>query len=100
MGQDSSRFPHGEDYFADVFAPLQDGVGLLLSLIHIFLNHKYTDLSEPRYGVAVLNDCKYGISACGGQLRLSLHKGGMRPDFRGDKGMHYCEYGFLPHRCV
>ncbi len=61
------------------------------------LNHKYTDLSEPRYGVAILNDCKYGISAHGGQLRLSLHKGGMRPDFRGDKGMHYCEYGFLPH---
>ena len=61
------------------------------------LNHKYTDLSETRYGVAILNDCKYGISAKGGQLRLSLHKGGMRPDFRGDKGMHYCEYGFLPH---
>ena len=61
------------------------------------LNHKYTDLSETRYGVSILNDCKYGISVCGGQLRLSLHKGGMRPDFRGDKGEHYCEYGFLPH---
>ena len=61
------------------------------------MNHKYTDLSETRYGVSILNDCKYGISVCGGQLRLSLHKGGMRPDFRGDKGEHYCEYGFLPH---
>lgn len=61
------------------------------------LNHKYTDLSEPRYGVAILNDCKYGISAFGGQLRLSLHKGGLRPDDQGDKGLHYCEYGFLPH---
>ena len=26
------------------------------------LNHKYTDLSESRYGAALLNDCKYGIS--------------------------------------
>lgn len=61
------------------------------------LNHKYTDLSEPRYGVTILNDCKYGISAKDGQLRLSLHKGGLRPDFNGDKGQHYCEYAFLPH---
>ena len=63
------------------------------------LNHKYTDLSESRYGVAILNDSKYGISAYEGQLRLSLHKGGVRPDYNGDKGRHYCEYAFLPHNC-
>ncbi|HZK39290.1 MAG TPA: glycoside hydrolase family 38 C-terminal domain-containing protein, partial [Clostridia bacterium] len=61
------------------------------------LNHKYTDLSEARYGVAILNDCKYAISLEGGQMRLSLHKGGNRPDFRGDKGLHRCVYSFLPH---
>lgn len=61
------------------------------------LNHKYTDISETRFGAAILNDCKYGISVYGGQLRLSLHKGGLRPDFNGDKGEHYCEYAFLPH---
>ena len=61
------------------------------------LNHKYTDLSEQNYGVAILNDCKYGISANGGQLRLTLHRGGCRPDYTGDHGMHYCEYAFLPH---
>lgn len=61
------------------------------------LNHKYTDLSEARYGVAILNDCKYAISLEGGKMRLSLHKGGNRPDFRGDKGMHRCVYSFLPH---
>ncbi|HZK39020.1 MAG TPA: glycoside hydrolase family 38 C-terminal domain-containing protein, partial [Clostridia bacterium] len=61
------------------------------------LNHKYTDLSEARYGVAILNDCKYAISLDGGQMRLSLHKGGNRPDFRGDKGLHRCVYSFLPH---
>lgn len=61
------------------------------------LNHKYTDLSETRFGVAVLNDSKYGISINGGKLRLSLHKGGLRPDFKGDRGFHHCVYSFLPH---
>lgn len=61
------------------------------------LNHKYTDLSETRFGVAVLNDSKYGISVNGGKLRLSLHKGGLRPDFKGDRGVHHCVYSFLPH---
>jgi len=60
-------------------------------------NHKYTDLSETRYGVAVLNDCKYGISVKESQIRLSLHKGGCRPDYRGDKGLHACCYAIYPH---
>lgn len=60
-------------------------------------NHKYTDLSETRYGAALLNDCKYGISVKDSQMRLSLHKGGCMPDYRGDKGIHECTYAFLPH---
>lgn len=61
-------------------------------------NHKYTDLSETRYGAAVLNDCKYGISVEDSRMHLSLHKGGNRPDDRGDKGQHLCTYAFLPHQ--
>ncbi len=65
------------------------------------LNHKYSDISESRYGVAVLNDCKYGISAKDGCLRLSLHKGGTRPDHMGDHdGLHRCIYSVLPHDCA
>lgn len=60
-------------------------------------NYKYTDLSEARYGAALLNDCKYGISVEASRMRLSLHKGGCRPDYTGDKGSHYCCYAFLPH---
>ena len=30
-------------------------------------------------------------------MRLSLHKGGMRPDDKGDKGLHACRYALLPH---
>lgn len=61
------------------------------------VNHKFTDLSETRFGVAVLNDSKYGISVEGCNMRLSLHKGGTRPDFEGDRGVHRTVYSFLPH---
>jgi alpha-mannosidase len=60
-------------------------------------NHKYSDLSENRYGIALLNDCKYGLSVYEGSMRLSLHKGGTRPDDIGDKGVHRCRYAILPH---
>ncbi len=61
------------------------------------VNHKFTDLSETRFGAAVLNDSKYGISVEGGNMRLSLHKGGTRPDVEGDRGVHRTVYSFLPH---
>ncbi|MDF2985460.1 MAG: alpha-mannosidase [Eubacterium sp.] len=61
------------------------------------VNHKFTDISETRFGIAILNDCKYGISVEGADIRLSLHKGGTRPDPRGDSGVHECTYSFLPH---
>ena len=64
------------------------------------VNHKYTDLSETKYGVSVLNDCKYGITLNGSGMYLSLHKGGTRPDEKGDKdGIHRCTYALLPHNC-
>lgn len=62
-------------------------------------NHKYTDLSEIDQGAAVLNDCKYGVSVKEGSIRLSLHKGGCRPDNRGDAGTHRFTYSFYPHDC-
>jgi hypothetical protein len=37
------------------------------------------------------------ISVEGGKMRLSLHKGGTRPDFEGDRGVHRTVYSFLPH---
>jgi len=60
-------------------------------------NHKYTDLSETRYGISLLNDCKYGMTVNGSNMWLSLHKGGRRPDYEGDLGVHECIYTFMPH---
>ncbi len=60
-------------------------------------NHKWTDLSDSRFGVALLNDCKYGISVKNSDMRLTLHKGGCHPDGRGDKGVHEFTYSILVH---
>jgi alpha-mannosidase len=62
-------------------------------------NHRWSDLSEPGFGAAVLNDCKYGISIDGSDMRLSLLKSGTHPDPRGDAGTHVFTYSFLPHDC-
>lgn len=59
--------------------------------------HKWTDLSETGYGVAFLNDCKYGCTIKDGEYRLSLIKSGRRPDPRGDEGEHRFAYAMLPH---
>lgn len=60
-------------------------------------NRNYTDVSEPAFGAAVLNDCKYGVSVTDCNLRLSLHRGGTHPDVTGDCGDHEMTYSLLPH---
>ncbi len=60
-------------------------------------NQKWTDLSDNGYGVALLNDCKYGIRASGNRLALSLIKSNRHPDDRGDAGTHFFTYSLLPH---
>ena len=60
-------------------------------------NRNFTDISEARFGVALLNDCKYGICVTDCNLRLSLHRGGTHPDGTGDRGLHEMTYSLLPH---
>lgn len=91
-----SDFARFEVQFGNVKRPTTRNTSVEQAKFEV-LNHKYTDLSENRYGAAVLNDCKYGISVEGGKMRLSLHKGGCRPDYKGDHGVHRCVYAFLPH---
>ena len=59
--------------------------------------HKWSDISENRHGLALLNDCKYGISTESGEMRLTLMKAGLHPDPRGDEGVHFLAYALLPH---
>ena len=59
--------------------------------------HRFADLSEPGYGVALLNDGKYGHSAYGNVLTLSLLRGPLYPDPLADEGQHRFTYSLLPH---
>jgi alpha-mannosidase len=59
--------------------------------------HKWVDLSEGDYGVALLNDGKYGHSLHHNMLGLSLLKGGIHPDPDADRGQHRFTYSLLPH---
>ena len=37
---------------------------------------KHTNLSEPSYGITLLNDCKYGVSEENGRCKISVGKKG------------------------
>lgn len=58
---------------------------------------KWADLSEPGYGVALLNDCKYGHDIAGNVMRLSLLRSSITPDPVADRGHHHFTYALLPH---
>ncbi|MEM8580617.1 MAG: glycoside hydrolase family 38 C-terminal domain-containing protein, partial [Pseudomonadota bacterium] len=59
--------------------------------------HKWADLSDGNYGVALLNDCKYGYDVRDDVLRLSLIKSATMPDKTADQGYHRFTYALLPH---
>lgn len=59
--------------------------------------HKWADLSEAGYGVALMNDCKYGYDIHDGVMRLSLLKSGSYPNPDADLGNHKFKYSLMPH---
>jgi alpha-mannosidase len=60
--------------------------------------HKWADLSEPDFGVALLNDCKYGYAAHENILRLSLLRAPTLPDPQADQGRHQFRFALFPHQ--
>ncbi len=58
---------------------------------------RWADLSEPGFGVALLNDCKHGYDVRGNVIRLSLLRGPTWPDPTADAGLHHFSYALLPH---
>ena len=59
--------------------------------------HRWVDLSESGYGVALLNDCKYGYDVQENVLGLSLIKSAIRPDETADRKVHHFTYSLYPH---
>lgn len=59
--------------------------------------HKWADISDDGYGVSLINDCKYGQSASGSTLSLTLLKCATYPNPNADKGHHVFSYSICPH---
>jgi len=59
--------------------------------------HKFADLSEFGYGVAILSESKYGFACHGNVLRISLLRAATEPDAEQDQGLHDFSWAVLPH---
>ena len=59
--------------------------------------HKWSDLSEHGFGVALLSESKYGFSTFGNVMRMSLLRSSKYPDPQADMGLHEFAYAIMPH---
>ncbi len=59
--------------------------------------HRFADLGEHGYGVALMNDCKYGYHIEGNLMRLTLLRSPTAPHAFADQGFHEFTYSLLPH---
>ena len=59
--------------------------------------HRWSDLSEHGFGVALLSESKYGYSTFGNELRMSLLRAPKVPDPEADMGLHRFAYALYPH---
>lgn len=59
--------------------------------------HTWADLSEYGFGVALLNNGKYGYGVSGNTLSLTLLRAPESPDPLADRGTHHFTYSLLCH---
>jgi alpha-mannosidase len=61
------------------------------------VGHKWADLSQENYGVAILNDCKYGHQIKDNVISLALLRSTKSPDPKADMHTHAFTYALFPH---
>lgn len=61
------------------------------------VGHQFCDLSEHKFGMALMSDCKYGYSVRDQTMRLSLLRASKSPDDKADMGQHAFTYSVFPH---
>jgi alpha-mannosidase len=59
--------------------------------------HRFIDLGEPGFGVALINNAKYGHNVLGNVLGMSLLRSPIYPDPLADEGEQSFAYALLPH---
>lgn len=83
--------------FGNIRRPITRNTGWEAAKFEV-VAHKWADISETGYGIAILNDCKYGHDILEDTLRLTLIKSAIDPDYRADLGFHEFTYALYPHR--
>jgi alpha-mannosidase len=58
---------------------------------------RWADVGGSAYGMALMNDGKYGYDAMGARLRLTLVRSAFEPDQIADLGEHEMRYSLVPH---
>ncbi len=59
--------------------------------------HRWVDVSETGFGVAVLNDGRYGHAVQGDAIRVTLQRAPKHPDPTADRGRHQTRVSLLAH---
>ena len=59
--------------------------------------HKWVDISQGDYGVALLNDCKYGHKVWENNISINLLRSPGYPDPEADRAVHEFTYSLYPH---
>jgi hypothetical protein len=80
-------------------------VGINLQIVSInkkcistpYAQYHSFSVSEYGYGVAILNDSKYGYATEGNVMRLSLLRAPTMPDADADQGTHQFAFAIYPH---
>jgi len=60
--------------------------------------HRFADLSEHGFGVALLSAATYGWSTLGNEMRMTLLRSPRWPDPHADQGEHELAFAIFPHR--
>ena len=58
---------------------------------------KWIDISNRAYGIAILNDCKYGYGVTDNNISMNLLRSPSHPGAEADRGAHVFSYAIYPH---
>jgi alpha-mannosidase len=85
-----------EIQFGLAYRPTHENTGWDKAMFEV-PGQRFADLSQPDYGFAVLNDCKYGHYIRDGIVDLSLLRSPKSPDPEADIHEHEFTYSYYPH---
>lgn len=59
---------------------------------------RWADVGDGEFGLSLMNNCKYGYSAHGNTLALTLVRASYEPDNHPDEGIHEMIYSIYPYQ--